>query len=148
MPEARQGAAAAGVDGGLQRRRVQQRVIARGQRVDQVGHPETNAFGVRPVQSGVGHYAFRGPRRRQVRLHRPAQQRIARPSRIGEPAVAPGRLHLRRAHRDAGQLTQQLASPPGDKPGPASQRRSQAQAGTTRVRPAQRADGRIGEQQV
>ena len=148
MPEAGQGAAAAGIDGGLQRRRVQQRVIARGQRVDQVGHPETNAFGVRPVQAGVCHHPFRGPRSSQVCLHRPAQQRIARPSRIGEPAVAPGRLHLRRAHRDAGQLTQQLTAPPGDKPRPASQRRSQAQAGTTRVHPAQRADSRISEQQV
>ena len=62
MPQALQGAAAAGVDGGLHRRRVQQRVIARGQRVDQVGQHEADAFGVGLVQAGLGHHALRGLR--------------------------------------------------------------------------------------
>ena len=60
MPQARQGAAAAGVERGLHRRRVQQRVVARGQRVDQVGQHEADPFGVSLVQAGLGHHAFHG----------------------------------------------------------------------------------------
>ena len=48
----------------------------------------------------------------QVGLHRAAQQRVARPGRVGEPAVPPGRLHLRAAHGDAGQLAGQLRPRP------------------------------------
>ncbi len=135
VPQPPQGAAAAGVDGGLGGRRVQQRVVARGQRVDQVGQHEADAFGVFLVQARLGHEALRGLRGGQVRLHRAAQQRVARPSRVGEPAVAPGRLHLGAAHGDAGQFAQQLASPPGDQPRPgasAAARRRPEPPGFTR----------------
>ncbi len=148
MPQPRDGAATAGVDGGLQRCRVQQRVVARGQRVNEIGDDEADAFGVGPVQSGLGYHALGGLRGGQVRLHRPAQQRVARPSRVGEAAVAPGRLHLRGADGDAGQLASQPAPPPGHQPGPVGQRRGQAQAGAARVHAALHADGRVGEQQV
>ena len=118
MPQARQGAAAAGVEGGLDRRRVQQRVVARGQRVDQVGQHEADPFGVALVQAGLGHHAFHALRGGQVGLHRAAQQRVARPARFGEPAVPAGRLHLGAAHGDAGQLAGQLPPSPGDQPRP------------------------------
>ena len=148
VPQARHGAAAAGVDGGLRGRRVQQRVVARGQRVDQVGQHEANAFGVGLVQASPGYDTLRGLRGGEVGLHRAVQQRVARPSRVGEPAVPPRRLHLRASHGDAAQLAEQLAPPPGDQAGPDGQRSGQAQARAARVHPAQHARGRVGKQQV
>ena len=109
---------------------------------------ETHPFGVGPVQVRVRDHTLRRLRGRQVGLHDAAQQRIARPARVGEPAVPPGRLNLRAAHRDAGHLAQQLPPPPGHQPGPGGQRRRQPQAGAARVHPAQRTEDRIGEQQV
>jgi len=148
VPQARHGAAAAAVDGGLHGRRVQQRVIARRQGVDQVGQHEADALGVGLVQIGLTHDALRGLRRGQVGLHRAVQHRVARPAWVGEPAVPAGRLHLRAAHGDAAQLAKQLAPAPGDQPGPGRQCRRQAQAGAARIDPAQHARGRVGEQQV
>jgi hypothetical protein len=72
VPQAGQGAATAGVDGGLDRGRVEQRVVGRGQRVDQVGQHEPDPFGVGALQPGLGHEAFRARRGGQVGLHRPA----------------------------------------------------------------------------
>ena len=65
-------------------------------------------------------------RRGQVRLHRAAQQRVARPSRVGEPAVPPGRLHLRTRPRRCGPVRRAAdararrpagAWPPAPRPG-------------------------------
>jgi hypothetical protein len=142
------GAAAAGLHRGLHRRRVEQRVIAGCHGIDQVGQHEADACRVGLVQAGVRDQVLRGLRCRQVRLHRPAQQRVARPARIGEPAVAAGWLDLRRAGGDTGQLADQPAAPAGEEPGPPGQRRGQAQSGASGVRAAQHADGRVGEQQV
>jgi hypothetical protein len=127
MPQARHGAAAAGVEGGLGRGGIQQRVIAGGQRVDQVGQREPDPFAISLVQAGVGHHALRALRGGQVGLHGTAQQRVARPGRVGEPAVPPGRLHLGPAHGDAGQLTGQ--PPP---PRPATSRGLAARAAARR----------------
>jgi hypothetical protein len=148
VPQAGQGAAAAGIDSRLHGCRVQHRVVARRQRIHQVTQRETHPFGICPVQVGVRDDTLRRLRGRQVGLHDAAQQRIARPARVGEPVVPPGRLNLRTAHRDAGHLAQQLTSPPGHEPGPGGERRRQPQAGAARVHPAQRAEDRIGEQQV
>ena len=146
IPQARQGALAPGIDGGLYRRRVQQRVIARGQRVDHIGQHEPDPFGIFLVQPGLGHHALGGLRGGQVRLHRTAQQRIARPAWIGEPAVPPGRLHLRAAHGDAGQLAGQLRPPADDQPRLGRQGRGQAQARAAGVHPAHHAGGGIAQQ--
>jgi hypothetical protein len=145
MPQARHGAAAAGVERGLDRRRVQQRVVARGQRVDQVGHDKTDPFGVGLVQAGLGHHARHALRGGQVGLHRAAQQRIARPARVGEPAVPAGRLYLGAARGDAGQFAGQPPSSPGHQPRPGRQGRGQAQARPARVHPAQHAGGGVAE---
>jgi len=148
VPQARQGASAAGIDGRLDGRRVQQRVIARGERVDQVGQHEADALGVGFVEARLGDDALGGLRRGQVGLHRAVQQRVARPARVGEPAVPAGRLHLRAAGRDAAEFAEQLAAAPGDQPWPGRQRGRQAQAGAARIHPAQHARGRVGQQQV
>jgi len=72
-------AAAAGVDRGLQRRRVEHRVVAGRQRVDQVVQHEADPFRVGPVQVRVLSQALGRLRGRQVGLHRAAQQRVAGP---------------------------------------------------------------------
>jgi hypothetical protein len=148
VPEPGEEAAATGVDRRLQRRGVEQRVIARRHRVDQIFHQEIDPLPVGPVQVRVRGHRVGRLRGGQVGLHDAAQQWITRPAGIGEPAVPSGRLHLRGARRDPCHLTQQLPPPPGHQTRPGGQCRRQPQPGPARVESAQRTEHRVGQQQI
>ena len=106
-----QRAAAAGVDGRLQRRRVEQRVVARRERVDQVGQHEPTRVSSRQSRSASGQQRLGRLAGRQVGLHAAAQQRVAGPGRVGEPAVPRAGCDLRSCRPRSGRARRRAAPP-------------------------------------
>jgi hypothetical protein len=148
VPGAADQADAAGVDQCLPKVRTGQRLVAGGQRLDQVVGREPQPLGVAPCQVGVGQELLGGPPGGQVGLQEAAQQWVGRPGGIGETAVGGCRGQAGAAEADPGQLARQGGRPAGDSVGPAGQGGGEPGARAARCEAARRPERAGGEQQV
>ena len=148
VPGPGQDAAAAGVDRRLPRLGGQQRAVARREGVHQVAHHEPHPLRVAPVERRRLNEVAGSGARREVGLHDPVQHRVARPRGVGEPAVLRGRRDGGVAARNAGEFRGQARGLPGHQAGTAGERRGEPQRGAAGEEPLQRAERRLGKEQV
>ena len=138
----------AAVDHRLGRGGVEERDVARGERLHEVLDEEACAFVVPPVEIGVGDQAIGSPTGREVGLDDPAQHGIRRPCLVGEAPVTPGRRDRRPAQRDLRELGGERADPPGGHGGAGRERGEQPGRGEVGREAAEGAEGGLDQQCV
>jgi hypothetical protein len=123
-----QEAGPAGVDGGLPGHRAEDRVVARGGRVDQVVDQEPDPQVVAEVEVGVGDDRLGGLGGGEIGLKHAVQHRVARPGRVAEAPVPFGRRQGRGADGDPAVLAEKIVPPHDQLPGPPAEPSGQAES--------------------
>lgn len=141
-------AAPTGVQPDLERRRVEQRIVARRGGVDEHLHDETHPLLAAPVQVRALDEVLQRATADEVGLADPSQQRVSGPGRVGEAPVALGRLDLRATHRNPAQLPYDTRLGLDRHQRPPGQLRRQLHPRLAREQPPDRAQRRVREHHV